>query len=134
MSSQAHWSDDDITALITFLISKKASAGDGIGFKGSVWTEAATAVNKVPPTKGVNKTLGSCKSKWGKVCHLLSSFLIVTDWPIQLKETYNIVADIKAQSGFKWDDDGGADIDETTAEVWATYEKVFPAFISKFSC
>ncbi|KIJ96569.1 hypothetical protein K443DRAFT_107050 [Laccaria amethystina LaAM-08-1] len=106
MSSQAHWSDDDITTLITFLISKKASAGDGIGFKGSVWTKAATAVNKVPHTKGAKKTSGSCKSKWGK-----------------LKETYNIVADIRAQSGFKWDDDGGADIDETTAEVWASYEK-----------
>ncbi|KIJ94776.1 hypothetical protein K443DRAFT_11857 [Laccaria amethystina LaAM-08-1] len=97
MSSQAHWSDDDITTLITFLISKKASAGDGISFKGSVWTEAATAVNKVPHTKGAKRR--------------------------QLKETYNIVADIKAQSGFKWDDNGGADIDKTTAEVWASYEK-----------
>ncbi|KAF8150968.1 hypothetical protein B0H34DRAFT_825111 [Crassisporium funariophilum] len=30
---------------------------------------------------------------------------------------------IKAQSGFKWDDEHGADIDETTAEVWAAFEK-----------
>ena len=81
MSAQAHWSDDDITTLIAFLILKKASAGDGIGFKGSIWTEAAMAVNKVPPTKGANKTSGSCKSKWGKVHYLLSSFVIVTDWP-----------------------------------------------------
>ena len=44
MSAQAHWSDDDITTLIAFLRSKKASASDGIGFKGSIWTEAATAV------------------------------------------------------------------------------------------
>lgn len=73
MSSQAHWSDDDITTLVTFLISKKASAGDGISFKGSVWTEAAMAINKVPPTKGAKKKLGSCQSKWGKVGYLLSS-------------------------------------------------------------
>ncbi|KAF8802781.1 hypothetical protein BYT27DRAFT_7111442 [Phlegmacium glaucopus] len=106
MSSQAHWSDDDINTLVTFLLAKKSTAGDGIGFKGSIWTEAATAVNAIPPTKGMKKTSGSCKSKWGK-----------------LKETYNIVADIKAQSGFKWDDERGADIDETTAEVWAAYEK-----------
>lgn len=58
----------------------------------------------------------------------------MTDWPIQLKEIYHIVANIKAQSGFKWDDNGGADIDETTAEVWASYEKVFPASIFKISC
>ena len=74
MSSQAHWSDDDITSLITFLVSKQSSAGDGISFKGSVWTEAATAVNKIPPTKGGKKTSGSCKSKWGKVFHLDISF------------------------------------------------------------
>jgi hypothetical protein len=48
---------------------------------------------------------------------------------IQLKaQTYLIVADIKAQPGFRWDDDRGADIDETTAEVWAAYEKVFSMF------
>ena len=58
----------------------------------------------------------------------------MTDWPIQLKETNNIVADIKAQSGFKWDNNRGADIDETTAEVWASYEKVFPASIFEISC
>lgn len=134
MSSQAHWSNDDIITLVTFLLSKKASAGDGISFKGSVWTEAATAVNKILPTKGAKKTSGSCKSKWGKVGYLLSSVVVVTDWPIQLKETNNIVADIKAQSGFKWDDNRGADIDETTAEVWAPYEKVFPASIFEISC
>ncbi|KAF8165829.1 hypothetical protein B0H34DRAFT_794169 [Crassisporium funariophilum] len=83
MYSQASWSDDDINTLIAFLITKSASAGDSITFKGTVWTKAATAVNKILPMKGGGKTAGSCKSKWGK----------------------------------------GADIDETTAEAWAAYEK-----------
>jgi hypothetical protein len=43
---------------------------------------------------------------------------------MQLKETYNVIVKIKAQSGFKWDDEKGADIDESTAEVWAAFEKV----------
>ena len=63
MFSQAHWSDDDIITLVTFLLSKKASAGDGISFKGSVWTEAATAVNKILPTKGAKKTSGTVAAK-----------------------------------------------------------------------
>jgi len=68
-------------------------------------SEAATALNATPPTKGAKKASGSCKSKWGKL----------------KAQTYLIVADIKAQSGFRWDDDRGADIDETTAEYSANH-------------
>ena len=52
-----------------------------------------------------------------------------TDTVWQLKETLKIVADIKAQSGFKWDEERGADIDETTAVVWEDYEKVYSLLI-----
>jgi hypothetical protein len=31
---------------------------------------------------------------------------------------------IKPQSGFKWDEERGANIDESTAVVWEAYEKV----------
>jgi hypothetical protein len=41
-----------------------------------------------------------------------------------LKETYNVIVKIKAQSGFKWDDEKGADIDESTAGVWEAFERV----------
>jgi len=41
-----------------------------------------------------------------------------------LKETYNVIIKIKAQSGFKWDDEKGADIDESTAAVWEAFEMV----------
>jgi hypothetical protein len=41
-----------------------------------------------------------------------------------LKETYNVIIKIKAQSGFKWDDEKGADIDESTAAVWEAFEIV----------
>jgi len=46
-----------------------------------------------------------------------------------LKETFKIVADIKAQSGFKWNEERGTDIDETTAVVWEDYEKVYSLLI-----
>ncbi|KAF9554697.1 hypothetical protein CPC08DRAFT_696454 [Agrocybe pediades] len=103
----AHWSDSDVKALIDFLVSELPSAGDGITFKAAVWTEAAIAVNKVVKTKGANKTASSCKNKFNK-----------------LREIYNIVAKIKSQSGFTWDDKKGANIDETSAAVWEAYEKV----------
>ncbi|KAH9478162.1 hypothetical protein JR316_0008615 [Psilocybe cubensis] len=107
MALQAHWSDEDLEVLIAFLVSKKAAAGDGLSFKDAIWTEAAQEVNnKSPPLRGAPKTAGSCKSKLHK-----------------LKQIFNIVSDIKAQSGFKWDEERGADIDDTTAEVWAAYEK-----------
>jgi len=41
-----------------------------------------------------------------------------------LKETFNIIVNIKAQSRFKWDEERGADIDESTAVVWEAYQKV----------
>ena len=52
MSGSASWSEDDITALLDFLLSKKATAGDGMSFKAVIWNEAATVVNNVPGLKG----------------------------------------------------------------------------------
>ncbi|KDR65320.1 hypothetical protein GALMADRAFT_82011 [Galerina marginata CBS 339.88] len=102
---QAHWSDADIKVLLEYLASQLPTA-EGTGFKNTVWTEAAVKVNALAKTRGCDKSGPSCKNKWGR-----------------LKETYNVVMKIKAQSGFKWDDEHGADIDETTAEVWAAFEK-----------
>ena len=50
-----------------------------------------------------------------------TSFLIDL---FQLKETYNIIIKIKAQSGFKWDDKKGADIDESTTTIWEAFKMV----------
>ncbi|KAF8799081.1 hypothetical protein BYT27DRAFT_7227977 [Phlegmacium glaucopus] len=106
MAASAHWSGDAVIALLNFVLSKKATAGDGMSFKTVVWNEAATIVNQIPRVKGGLKTSGSCKNKFAK-----------------LKETFHIVAAIKAQSGFKWDDKKGADIGPESEAVWEAYEK-----------
>ena len=41
-----------------------------------------------------------------------------------MKEVFLIVAAIKAQSGFKWDDEKGADIGPESEAVWEEYVKV----------
>ncbi|KAF8160419.1 hypothetical protein BJ912DRAFT_936010 [Pholiota molesta] len=103
---QAHWSAADTSELLDYLWSQRATLGDGSSFKAHVWTEAAKRVNAVQSNKGVEKNDKSCKNKWAR-----------------LKDIFHIVEKIKAQSGFKWDDERGADIDESTAEVWEAYEK-----------
>ncbi|KAF8814352.1 hypothetical protein BYT27DRAFT_7082415 [Phlegmacium glaucopus] len=106
MTAQASWADRDVTALLNFLLSKKATAGDGLSFKAVVWNEAATVANLVTGLRGAQKTASSCKNKFAK-----------------LKEVFLIVAAIKGQSGFKWDDERGADIGPESEAVWEAYEK-----------
>ncbi|KAF9473468.1 hypothetical protein BDN70DRAFT_817166, partial [Pholiota conissans] len=103
---QAHWSAADTTELLDYLLSQRATLGDGSSFKATTWTGAAKQVNAVARCKGIDKTSKSCKNKW-----------------MRLKEIFEIVAKIKAQSGFKWDDEKGADIDASSASVWEVFEK-----------
>jgi hypothetical protein len=65
-ATSASWSEDDITTLHDFLLSKKATAGDGMSFKAVIWNEAATVVNGVPGLKGARKSNASCKKKYAK--------------------------------------------------------------------
>jgi hypothetical protein len=60
------WTQEDETALIDFLIAHKSEAGDGLNFKGSVWTAAAAHMQPVT-TKGGPKNGDKCKAKWGRV-------------------------------------------------------------------
>ena len=63
-----HWSEEDESAFVDFLIIHKAEAGDGLNFKPSVW--AAAAQHMWPFTmKGGSKDASQCKAKWGRVCH-----------------------------------------------------------------
>ena len=43
---------------------------------------------------------------------------------VQLRQTYNVVAALSAQSGFHWDDEHGADINEDSEAVWQAYVQV----------
>src|ERR1700722_7319450 len=64
---KADWSVEDETALIDFLITHKAEAGDGLNYKSSTWTAAAAHMLPLT-TKGGPKTADKCKTKWGRVC------------------------------------------------------------------
>lgn len=76
----ARWLLEDEIALIDFLIANKEKAGDGLGFKPSVWTAAADHLEKVT-TKGGPKTHDKCKAKWHKVryhqCRLYQRLILI---------------------------------------------------------
>jgi hypothetical protein len=66
-NKNSHWSVEEETALLTFLIQHKAEAGDGCQFKATVWRGAAAELSKRPHNKGGLKTDKVCKNKWTKV-------------------------------------------------------------------
>jgi hypothetical protein len=75
---KADWSVEDETALIDFLIIHKAQAGDGLGYKPSVWTAAAAHMLPLT-TKGGPKAPDKCKAKWGRVrAYYLIIYLLLT--------------------------------------------------------
>jgi hypothetical protein len=45
-----------------------------------------------------------------------------------LKDLYHVVVGLKNVSGFKWDEDNGADVDEDTLPVWNAYVEVSITF------
>lgn len=61
-----HWTLDNKTALLHFLIDHKAEAGDGLNFKASVWNAAAAHLNPLT-TKSGPKNDEKYKSKWTRV-------------------------------------------------------------------
>ena len=64
--ANADWSSRDEEILITFLVDRKASAGDGGTFKKPTWVAAAAHMAQYH-TKGGPKTWESCKGKWDRV-------------------------------------------------------------------
>ena len=59
---RAHWTSEDESTLLLFLIDHKAK-GDSGGFKKTTWNAAATNVNK-NISKGGMKTTDACKNKF----------------------------------------------------------------------
>jgi len=121
----AHWFTSDEAALIEFLITHKAEVGDGFNFKSVTWT--AAAAHMVAYTeRGDPKTSGVCKNKWARVCTGVLSFEPMlrccdADIIIQLKETYQVISQLKDQSGFAWDELKGATITVESESVWRAY-------------
>src|SRR5271155_4576504 len=99
-----------------------------MSFKAVIWNEAASVVNNVPGLKGARKSNASCKNKYAKV--FFPPFLIFSILKMILVEG---IAAIKGQSGFKWDDEKGADIGPESEAVWDEYVKVCSMILLQFS-
>jgi hypothetical protein len=59
---------------------------------------------------------------------LHSCVVLLTNDILQLKETYFVIDALKQVSGFKWDEENGADINSNTLPVWNTYIEVCALF------
>jgi hypothetical protein len=64
-SVRASWKDQETSALVDFLLTNKAEAGDNGNFKDSTFTKAAVHINNLH--LGVPKTSKQCHSKWTSV-------------------------------------------------------------------
>ena len=77
---KCEWSADKEEHLILFLLSKIASICDGGNFRQVTWNAAVVELAKVS-TKGPNKTLKVCSSKYSWVClFICSSFETTEHW------------------------------------------------------
>jgi len=63
--ARANWKDQEVSALVDYLLEHKAEAGDGGNFKESTFTRAAAHINDLQ--LGVAKTTKQCHSKWSWV-------------------------------------------------------------------
>ena len=65
---KASWSSEDEAKLLAFLMERRVSMSNNQMFKGAVFNEAATELNK-SLVKGGPKTEASVKAKWGRICY-----------------------------------------------------------------
>lgn len=72
LRTKCQWSPEEEERLILFLVSRMSEADDGGSFKAPTWTAAVQEMAKFP-TKGPNKTMTACSSKYSRVCisHIL---------------------------------------------------------------
>jgi hypothetical protein len=60
------WFKPEEEAMISFLATHKAEAGDGFNFKETTWSKVAAHLKPLRTEGGV-KTAKKCKEKWGRV-------------------------------------------------------------------
>ncbi|EGO02664.1 hypothetical protein SERLA73DRAFT_38434, partial [Serpula lacrymans var. lacrymans S7.3] len=90
------------------LKSHRSEAGNGLNFPKKFWTKAAVELQKIHQVSPA-KEAKHCAGKWGR-----------------LRTTYQTVKALSEQSGFHWDDIGGAGITVESETVWAEYLKKNP--------
>ncbi|KIO11961.1 hypothetical protein M404DRAFT_125381, partial [Pisolithus tinctorius Marx 270] len=104
---QVSWSDKDMFALLDFINSHKATAGDSLNFKVPFWNAHAASLMLANPEKGGPKTPKSCKEKWKR-----------------LQSTYMVIDHLSHSSGFVYSPKSGADISVANENSWDGYMKV----------
>ena len=62
----SHWTAEDESTLVAFLIEHKAEAGDGVNFKAATWKAVAIEMER-HRTKGAVKSHLACKNKYACV-------------------------------------------------------------------
>jgi len=125
-------SAQDNTLILTLEEQKACGLQSESGWKGTVWSIVAKAVN-IGHTSEIPKAPEHCKSRFGRVCPAISyiSLYLILSTLLQLKEDYKVVKELLGMSGFGWDDGKGV----VTAEehVWTALIKVIVAYyISSF--
>jgi hypothetical protein len=128
---RARWTTEDETELLNFLIEHKSEAGDGLNFKKPTWTAAATHVNEIASSRGNSrgalKSSESCKAKYRAVSvpYHVSFIKMTAFW--QLKSIFDVVDQVRSNSGWLWDDEKGADIRAEKVGCWEDYVRAHPA-------
>lgn len=72
-SSRAHWTDSDVSKLLSVIKEHAPQGGDGMNFTGAIWRQIAKPVDAVR-TVGGPKGWSSCKSKWSSVSAIVIFF------------------------------------------------------------
>ncbi|KAJ6564574.1 hypothetical protein B0H19DRAFT_942384, partial [Mycena capillaripes] len=105
----AHWTPRNEAKLLSHLVEKRATAGDGMSFTKPTFMAAAAAVNEDSLEKGGPKTWEACKSKFQK-----------------LKALFLLICEVIGNSGWTWSDEHGACIDASSSGVWDAFVKNRP--------
>ncbi|KAF8232030.1 hypothetical protein L208DRAFT_1188222, partial [Tricholoma matsutake] len=108
---KCEWSANEEERLIRFLVSEIASICNGGNFKQVTWNAAVVELAKIP-TKGPNKTLKACSSKYSR-----------------LRAQYKQVSILKGLSGLgeQYTPELGLNIGVGKQQVWDEYVKKHPA-------
>ena len=127
------WTHDEIMMLLPFLQAHKASAGNN-NFKEETFNMIAGEINAKYPSQKVPKTSCSCHSKLSNVHISLLWNNAGTHKVLQLKSEFNLVVDIRAVSGFFYDDVKGATMNDTNRDAWASFCRVSPTHFDVCLC
>ena len=121
---RAKWTTQEEHELLAFLKKQLPAAGDGVNFLKKHFWDATNHLKTVFPVQhGGEKNARSCQSKWTSVSSLISMRSRLADQLLQLKEDYLLVAILKTNSGFDWNNDTGTKFakDDTT---WTDFAAV----------